>query len=295
MRHAYLIMAHKNPSQLYRLLKLLDSKYNDIYIHIDRRSKSLFSNFIIPPMFSNVVFIPSNHVIWGDRSQIDCELDLLQYATQTYHNYYHLISGLDLPIKSNIYIYNFFEENNGLEFVHFTECGITKDHKAELYERISLYHPLQRYFGRNQLLFNSLIRPIELSLGIDRHKNETIRIAKGANWFSITHNLALHILSLRHQIEAMYKSTLCADEIFLQTIVFNSPFKDNLYYKGFDNNYIDIMRLIDWKRGSPYIFKADDYDSIMKSNMLFARKFDTSVDLNIIDEIASKIINDNSR
>lgn len=35
MKHAYLIIAHKENAILEKLLKLLDSKENDIYIHVD--------------------------------------------------------------------------------------------------------------------------------------------------------------------------------------------------------------------------------------------------------------------
>lgn len=37
-RHAYLIMAHKADHILTTLLKMLDSVYNDIYIHYDLKS-----------------------------------------------------------------------------------------------------------------------------------------------------------------------------------------------------------------------------------------------------------------
>ncbi len=51
------------------------------------------------------------------------------------------------------------------------------------------------------------------------------------------------------------------------------------------------MRLIDWDRGngsSPYIFRSEDYEDIMASNMLFARKFDEQVDAAIIERIANR-------
>lgn len=41
MKFAYLIMAHNNPEQLKILLKLLDHKENDIYLHIDKRNHDI--------------------------------------------------------------------------------------------------------------------------------------------------------------------------------------------------------------------------------------------------------------
>lgn len=58
---------------------------------------------------------------------------------------------------------------------------------------------------------------------------------------------------------------------------------------AFDNNYQSIMRDIDWHRGSPYIWRISDYDELMKSEFLFARKFDEDVDSQIIDLIVSTL------
>lgn len=38
-KHAYLVMAHNQPELLNMLLKLLDSPWNDFYIHIDKNAK----------------------------------------------------------------------------------------------------------------------------------------------------------------------------------------------------------------------------------------------------------------
>lgn len=37
MKHAYLIMAHDDEWLLKKILKLLDSSLNDIYLHLDRK------------------------------------------------------------------------------------------------------------------------------------------------------------------------------------------------------------------------------------------------------------------
>ena len=45
MKHAYLILAHHEPEVLQLLLTSLDDARNDIFLHIDRRSKRLFARF----------------------------------------------------------------------------------------------------------------------------------------------------------------------------------------------------------------------------------------------------------
>lgn len=74
-------------------------------------------------------------------------------------------------------------------------------------------------------------------------------------------------------IRRQYRFALCADEIFIQTVVMSSPFKENIE---------NCKRLIDWNRGAPYVFRSDDKERLLTSNDLFARKFDSRIDDDII-------------
>lgn len=80
----------------------------------------------------------------------------------------------------------------------------------------------------------------------------------------------------------------CVDEIFLQTLVYNSDFYKNIYSSK--EKYNLAMRFIDWKHGNPYVFKKDDFDRLIKSDALFARKFDINIDADIIHLISNYII-----
>ena len=55
-------------------------------------------------------------VRWGDFSQVECELALFKQAAIGRYDYYHLLSGVDLPIKSAEYITAFL---SGTEDVNF--------------------------------------------------------------------------------------------------------------------------------------------------------------------------------
>lgn len=69
----------------------------------------------------------------------------------------------------------------------------------------------------------------------------------------------------------------------------NSPFKDNIYYEQLDGDYHAIMRKIDWNRGKPYVWLIQDYDELINSEFLFARKFSVAVDESIVDKIFEKL------
>ena len=125
-------------------------------------------------------------------------------------------------------------------------------------------------------------------IGVDRVKKYGIYkvIAVGSNWFSITDSLARYVVSKAQEIFRCYKNTYCCDEVFLQTLILNSPYKNNLYSYAIDDYHAN-MRNIDSKRGKPYTWKDTDYDELMASDYLFARKFDEQVDDRIYMRLSS--------
>ena len=52
-----------------------------------------------------------------------------------------------------------------------------------------------------------------------------------------------------------------------------------------DGKEYSCMRSIDFQRGTPWIWREEDYEKLLESDMLFARKFDAKVDRNIIEKI----------
>ena len=98
-------------------------------------------------------------------------------------------------------------------------------------------------------------------------------LGKGANWFSITGAFARYIVENEKFIHEHFRQTYCADEVFVQTMLKMSPFRDNWY--GFKNKDIQSQNLreTDWNRGKPYTFRKDEYFDLTKSAYIFARKF----------------------
>ena len=282
-KHAYLIMPHDNINILIKQLKLLDDERNDIYIHIDKKSDICKSNLENIIRKSNVNIYKEIEVNWAALSQVKTEIFLLKKAVKNNYMYYHLLSGVDMPIKTQDYIHNFFEKNCNKEFVHFQSDNPSK----EVLDRIKYYYIFldNKWYRKSNLLkiLNKCFIFIQKILHVSRKSNILIR--NGANWFSITNELARYIVKNEENILKEFKYTSNADEIFLQTYVENSKFKENLYEGKYDNDYHACMRMIDWNRGNPYTFKKSDFDDIIKSDFLFARKFNESVDNEIVNLI----------
>lgn len=284
-KHAYLIMAHTQPELLKSLLKLLDEEQNDLYIHIDSRVK----DYPIEELKGTVqkagcIFTERSKVIWGTYSQINCELILLKEAVKTEHVYYHLLSGMDLPVKSQEEIVTFFEKYEGLEFIDEDSEVISESSL----ERIKYKH---RFFGKAgsiKDLAGALETKAQKLLKIDKTRKYADTVfQKGRNWFSITHGLAELVVEKEGWIQEVFGKSVCGDELFLQTIARNSQFADKICNPNTMPEIPDT-RYIDWQRGcnnNPYVFRESDYSELKDSEALFARKFDLKIDKKIVEKL----------
>lgn len=286
-KHAYLIMAHNEFHILEKLILLLDDSRNDIYIHIDSKVKNFnFKYYEQLVKESNIYFIERKNVRWGHVSQIHCEISLIKSAISKKYIYYHLISGVDLPIKTQDEIHSFFEDNNGSEFIHF--C--TEEEFNNIKDRV-LHYNFMRYHRSNKIMsiigekFNNLIKRFQYKINYERKWDKNIKIYFGSNWFSITNELANYILENEKWINKYFKYSSCADEVFLQTLVYNSKFREKLFISSFNNDYKACLREIDFKRGNPYIYRNEDFNKLINSENLFARKFSWEIDNDIVNKI----------
>lgn len=262
---------------------MLDRDENDIYVHMDLKNKQFNENDCRKLIKkSGIYFTKRTSVTWGGYSLINVELMLLKLATKKEYNYYHLLSGQDLPIQSGKTIQGFFIEHQGEEFVGFDK-KIFDD-----YTRVSYYYPLQEVVGRNRKSFLGRIAAANTLLQkcIHLKRNKSVCFQKGPQWFSITNDFAKYIIQRDSWIKKVFSNTVCCDEVFLQTVAINSPFKEKIYQQEiFSDTEKSVMRLVDWKRGGPYTFLDEDSQELIDSKMLFARKFDCDKDATIVRKV----------
>ena len=291
-RHAYLILAHKNFGQLRKLAGLLDDPRNDIYVHVDRKSASSPEEWLRGACkYSRLSLIsPRISVSWGGVSIMRAELALLKAATQAGHyDYYHLLSGMDLPIKDQDTIHDFFDRHSGTEFINYWNFKKTTASRFHYY---TLFPEGAGHFLTN--LANNIFKGLQMAVGYRINRDVDFRFA--SQWFSITDALARYVLSREEWLERVFRHTNTCDEIFLATLVWNSPFRERLYVKEPVDEHIvneSNMRFIDWTRGDsirhPWTFRSDDWDLLMSVPHFWARKFDENVDSGIIDRIYAKL------
>ena len=279
-----LIMAHNQFEILELLMKQLDHERNDLYIHVDQKVKGFdqkhFENVCT---HCKVRFVPRMKVYWGESSMVDCELMLLNEAMASGEDYMylHLLSGVDLQIKNTDEIHQFFDEHPYKQFLAFrnTQSGLKGMQHYFYFMRLREFSkPLAKGL-------NYFSQKIQELLKVDRLEDCKYRLYKTQQWFSITSECAEYVLSQQEFIKTFTEHTNCSDEMFLGTVIMNSPFARQVYRsRGVEGH----MRLIDRERAekaSPHTMTMDDWDLIVNCPYFWARKFDTNRDEAIIKKV----------
>ena len=107
MKHAYLIIAHHEFDILNKLIQAIDDERNDIFIHFDKKVRNCPS---LTAHYSNLYILEKRiDIRWGHCSQIEAEYLLFETAgIRGEYHYYHLLSGVHLPLKSQNDIHEYF-------------------------------------------------------------------------------------------------------------------------------------------------------------------------------------------
>ena len=291
MRHAILITTHDNVEISKNLLSLYDDKNIDFYFLIDKKAKS-YNEEVLKDICkkSSVYFVPKINIYWGSFSQIQAEYILLENAVKKSYDYYHLISGCDIPLYTKNEFFDFFEQNKGKEFVEYSPKEIAEKNKVQ--DRVKYYSVFMESVREKSAIkrkpktfLREFFLKLQKLLKIDRTKGKEFQY--GSNWFDITDDFAKYILKNKPWVIKHFKKTCCADELFLQTLLFNSPFYSNNYYcLNEKNRILQRNRYTDWTRGQPYTFKKEDYNEIINiKESLFIRKFNYKNDAEIVNKL----------
>ena len=267
-KHAYLIIAHGEFDILRCLIDLIDDSRNDIFIHFDKKCTTLPQ---IDVKRSNLFILQKRiYVRWADFSQVETEMLLFEFASSNgKYSYYHLVSGVDMPVKSQDFIHEFCKRHCGKEFVGYVNSPIDLS-------MTNRYHLMTRHYRQKNILGNVFWRITrclgEFALNLMKPtKNIPFEIKKGCNWVSITDDFCRYLVSQKDEIEKVFCHTKFSDERFLQSVLWYSPYRSNIF--NVDSEYDSCLRCIDWNRGNPYMWKKEDVDSLLASSGLFARKF----------------------
>lgn len=273
---AVLILAHKNLDQVIELCNTLNSFFN-VYVHVDNKCQITTEQ---RRKLKDVSSYYSNkyNVKWGSYSIVRATIMLMNEALKNEDNqYFHLISGQDWPLRSPQEIFDYYENNNSIYMNYFKSIDIVKSGEKLIWwtrfyfnydyvNRRSLFGKIYHRFlirGQRILKINKLKR-----FGIQDNY-----MYSGEEWIDIPRDALEYALSeyeRRKELQKIFSSSFCSDEMWIQTILCNSKFKQRI-----EKN---THRYINWERknGSyPAILDDKDYEEIMKGQYFWGRKFET--------------------
>ena len=271
MKHAFLILAHNEFRVLQALVGCLDDDRNDIFVHFDKSVKDI----PVLKVDKAGLFVLRNRikVRWGDFSMVKAEELLFEEAVANGpYLYYHLLSGVDLPLKSQDYIHDFFQRNSGKEFISFEKAS-----KAMVDYRMRYIHLFPKGFrDRSSFLYRLRGLFVLLQRGLLLKRNREVNIYKGSQWVSVTDSMAKCFLDSKSWIRKVFLHTFIPDESVFQSLYMLSSFEGIIYDE--DDDSTRNQRLINWSEGHWYVkdWSASDLEKLKRSPAVFARKFNGS-------------------
>lgn len=285
MKFAFLIIAHKNPSQLYRLVQSLDDGIDQFYIHIDASVALAPFRKVFRDCESQVHFCQERVLVkWGRYSMIRATMALIkQFFDSGFDaDYLHLLSGQDYPLKNRGEIKHHLKANFGKNFL----------------DSFSLPDP-RWPMGLNRIRYRWAVNEKEDSSYSDldywRNGSQTKALPSGTKFYGGSQWWSLHIECARFVLEKylvddimfrFFKHALIPDEMLFQTLILNSRFKDTVIN--------DNLRYIKWEknRSHPETLGTEHFDEMLESGKLFARKFLTGSD-DVLSKIDSRLTKGN--
>ena len=135
MKNAYIILAHKDPKQVRRLVDNLDKDGIFVFHICKNTSDETFQEFKTLLNNTNHFFCERVRSFWGEIGLVQATLNALNTLENSNlkYDYVHLLSGQDFPIKNSQYRNEFLKANNGKEFLLFWKFyPIDKNNKEEM-------------------------------------------------------------------------------------------------------------------------------------------------------------------
>lgn len=287
MKQAILVTAYKNVNHLRDMVEFFDDDYV-FYIHLDKKSKVEEKELHLLANDKRVHLFHVYKTNWGGINHLKSILFLMEMALKdTSIEYLHLLSGHDFPINSPEFISDFVKKNKDKQFIEYFELP-AKNWENGGRDRF-IYYNLHDYIdakGRYGQLLHKFIR---LQKKFDLKRNASfggLKLYGGSTWWSLSYDCCNYVKDFIHKNSdylKRFKFTFCAEEIFFQTIVLNSPFKD----KVVNNN----LRHIVWEMRNgniPAVLDETDLESLKGSSHLFARRFDYPASEKIISLLKEK-------
>jgi hypothetical protein len=267
MRIGYLILVHKKPDQFARLFRAIYDRNHHYIVHVDKKSdQQVFEGVVevISP-YTNAILLPRVRVTYTGFGMVIAELRAIEklLSIDQRWDFFINLSGQDFPLVAQSEIETYLARHPGKNFLDVVN---QRREWRESLRRIRFVHldiadklyptPIPRSFPRG-------IEPYD-----------------GSSWFILHRTFCEYLIESRlsQSLQQFFRYTRCPDEGFFQTVIMNSEFRETVVH----NN----LRYLRWlPTGRPADLRSSDFERMLESGALFARKFDMDVDGHILDRL----------
>ncbi len=300
MKIIYIISGYKLPEQLIRLVNRIKTNDSTIIIHIDKKTGNRIYRRILEALhtYDNVYFLDRHVCNYGDFGHVKATLKGIQkiITLNIPGDYIILLTGQDYPIKSNREIQRFMNESKDQSFIEYFPLPSSEhwngngglDRVAHFHFYFRNHHisiPNEHQFKSH--IINRFFSILSSLIPFRREIPGGLKLYGGSSYWCLSRDCIEYIYKFVQQNSSFvnfFKHVSTPDEIFFQTIILNSTFKDHLVNRN--------LRYIDWSKPDPpypAILRKLDFERFIVTDNLFARKFDISIDEEILDMIDRRI------
>lgn len=286
MRICYVILAHKLPHQLVRLVERLQTASATFLIHIDAKA----GREVVDPIRSgldqmeNVHFLRSHVCHWGEFGLVTASLEGIRTIVEQRmpSDQAVLLSGQDFPIKRNDEISDVLGRAGDRSYLGYFPLPYDGWPYGGM-NRVDRWYVRLR--GRRVELPPASVAN---RLGGPRRPFlPGLQPYGGPMQWSLSAEALAYVYDYVQQHPAFvrfFRRTLIPDELFFQTLLLNSPMATRVINAE--------LHHIEWSPGAdhPNVLTVEDLPRLQTSEALFARKFDSGADADVLDLIEEHLL-----
>jgi len=281
---AFIVLAHREPDQVARLASRLAP--HRVWLHVDAGAPAeRFARFCDAiDALPSVRLLPRHRSVWAGWGLVAAALEGVRAALGAPDGppgHVMLLSGQDYPLRSAEAIGAFFAAHPDTTFLPHWKLPS------------SLWG---RHGGMDRVRFRQVPwRGRRLVLPVPRRLPDGIAPYGGSMYWALSAAAARELLAMcerRPELVGFYKRTWIPDEMFVPTLIMNSPARERVADEA-----LTYIRWPDPGGRHPALLAADDLDPLLDAAQgpsdvggrarakLFARKFDAAVAPEILDRL----------
>ena len=277
MKQVILIHAHKELEQLNLLIEQLLDEDFIVYVNLDR--KSAIDSARVHAAARLVGRRIDVH--WGSFSQVQATLNSLReiMAAVPVFDKVVFLSAQDFPLLPNDRLKQELKRLADRELLDALPIGDGVGYRQAAYCYEYFY---RRNGAKLERLACAVANRLLRLFRVTRRLPAGLRPYGGSSWWALSRPCLLELLGRIERDPAIvrfFQTVLCPDEMFFQTLVMNSPFRERVLPKNF--------RYIEWPEPAhhPKVLDESDFERIRSSGAHFCRKIDSELSARLLSRL----------